>query len=106
MLLQVDGSRHNWLEEHGPCLTLLGMIDDANNELGGAAFRAAEGAAGYFLVFQQVCLSKGLPQALYAGRHTSFQSPNQARATEAGVGEVPGTQFWSYPDQNGSTPPS
>ena len=29
MLLQVDGSRHDWLEGHGPCLTLVGAIGDA-----------------------------------------------------------------------------
>jgi len=29
MLLQVDGSRHDWLECRGPYLTLIGGIDDA-----------------------------------------------------------------------------
>ena len=33
MLLQTDGSRHDWLEGRGPWLTLVGMIDDANNEV-------------------------------------------------------------------------
>jgi transposase len=39
MLLQTDGSRHDWLEGRGPWLTLIGMIDDANNEIPGACFR-------------------------------------------------------------------
>ena len=29
MLLQVDGSRHDWLESRGPRLTLFGAVDDA-----------------------------------------------------------------------------
>src|SRR4030095_7798347 len=29
MLLQIDGSRHAWLEDRGPSLTLIGGIDDA-----------------------------------------------------------------------------
>ena len=29
MLLQIDGSRHNWLEGRGPHLTLIGSVDDA-----------------------------------------------------------------------------
>ena len=77
MLLQTDGSRHDWLEGRGPWLTLVGMIDDANNEVPGAVFREEEDAAGYFLVLQQVCQTKGLPQALYADQHTIFQSPSQ-----------------------------
>ena len=78
MLLQTDGSRHDWLEGRGPWLTLVGMIDDANNEVPGAVFREEEDAAGYFLVLQQVCKSKGLPQAVYADQHTIFQSPQPA----------------------------
>lgn len=51
MLLQTDGSRHDWLEGRGPYLTLIGYIDDASGELLGAVFRAEEDAAGYFLGF-------------------------------------------------------
>ena len=32
MLLQVDGSRHDWLQGQGPYLTLVGAIDDATGE--------------------------------------------------------------------------
>jgi transposase len=64
MLLQTDGSRHDWLEGREPWLTLVGMIDDANNEISGACFREEEDVAGYFLVLEQVCLSKASPQAV------------------------------------------
>ena len=46
-LLQVDGSRHDWLEGRGPWLTLIGGIDDATSLVTGGIFRAQEDAAGY-----------------------------------------------------------
>jgi transposase len=46
MLLQVDGSRHDWLEGRGPRLTLVGAIDDATGD-DGAVFREQEDTAGY-----------------------------------------------------------
>ena len=39
MLLQIDGSRHNWLEGRGPHLTLIGAVDDATGTLPFALFR-------------------------------------------------------------------
>jgi transposase len=53
-LLQVDGSRHDWLEGRGPYLTLVGAIDDATGLVDGAVFREQEDAQGYFLVLRQV----------------------------------------------------
>jgi len=101
MLLQTDGSRHDWLEGRGPWLTLVGMIDDANNEIPGACFREEEDAAGYFLVLQQVCLYKGLPQAVYADQHTIFQSPSQPTVEQELYGELPRTQFGRLVDELG-----
>jgi transposase len=101
MLLQTDGSRHDWLEGRGPWLTLVGMIDDANNEIPGACFREEEDAAGYFLVLQQVCLTQGLPQALYADQHTIFQSPSQPTLEQELTGELPRTQFGRLMDELG-----
>ena len=39
MLLQVDGSRHDWLEGRGPELTLIAGIDDATGKVPLALFR-------------------------------------------------------------------
>src|SRR3990172_7564078 len=39
MLLQVDGSLHDWLEGRGPYLTLVGAIDDATGTVPSAVFR-------------------------------------------------------------------
>ena len=101
MLLQTDGSRHDWLEGRAPWLTLVGMIDDANNEIPGAVFREEEDAAGYFLVLEQVCQTKGLPQALYADQHTIFQSPSQPSVEQEISGQLPRTQFGRLVDELG-----
>jgi len=101
MMLQADGSRHDWLEGRGPWLTLVGMIDDANNEIPGAVFREEEDAAGYFLVLEYVCVSKGIPQALYADQHTIFQSPSQPTLEQELSGELPRTQFGRLVDELG-----
>ncbi len=72
LLLQVDGSRHDWLEGRGPWLTLVGGIDDATSRVTGATFRAAEDAAGYFTMFTQTARRHGLPGAVYSDRHGIF----------------------------------
>lgn len=82
MLLQVDGSKHDWLEGRGPWLTLHAAIDDATNEVPWALFREEEDATGYALLVHQISQSHGLPLALYADRHTIFQSPKQATLEE------------------------
>jgi len=93
MLLQADGSRHDWLEGRGPWLTLVGYIDDASNEVQGALFREEEDAAGYFLGLRDVCLRRGIPAGVYADRHTIFQSPSKATIEQELAGEQPKSQF-------------
>lgn len=82
MLLQVDGSKHNWLEGRGPWLTLHAAIDDASNEVPWAVFRPEEDATGYALLLHHISQTHGLPLALYADRHTIFQSPKEATLAE------------------------
>lgn len=93
MLLQTDGSRHNWLEGRGPWLSLIAYIDDATNEVSGAVFREEEDAAGYFIGLQQICLHTGIPGAIYADQHTIFQSPTKATLEQELAGEQPRSQF-------------
>lgn len=93
MLLQADGSRHDWLEGRGAWLSLIAYIDDATNEVSGAVFREEEDAAGYFLGLQQICLETGIPGAIYADQHTIFQSPTKATLEQELAGEQPRSQF-------------
>lgn len=82
MLLQVDGSKHDWLEGRGRWLTLHAAIDDATNEVPWALFREEEDATGYALLLHHISQTHGLPLALYADRHTIFQSPKEPTVEE------------------------
>ena len=81
MLLQVDGSRHDWLEGRGPRLTLVGGIDDATGRLTGAVFREQEDTAGYLLVLRDTVRRHGIPLAVYRDRHTLFETPRGSLMT-------------------------
>lgn len=83
MLLQVDGSRHAWLEGRGPYLTLVGAIDDATGTVPYALFREQEDAQGYLLLLQGIIGNKGIPLALYSDRHSIFSvNPKHAGSLE------------------------
>ena len=69
-----DGSHHEWLEERGPMLCLMGAIDDATGELlPGAHFVDQECAAGYLRVLKAIAEEKGLPFSAYMDRHGSLK---------------------------------
>lgn len=72
MLLQADGSRHDWLEGRGPYLTLIAGIDDATEVVTGGTFRDHEDAAGYLEMLCQTVAGHGLPLALYTDLHGIF----------------------------------
>lgn len=96
MMLQVDGSPHDWLEGRGPSLCLIGAIDDATGKVVGAMFAEAESSWGYFRLFSEIFQKHGLPQSVYADRHSIFwtdreptieeQLKNQRPTTEVGRG--------------------
>lgn len=95
MLLQIDGSTHDWLEGRGPWLTLIAGIDDATGTVPAALFRAEEDAAGYFLLMAAVLASKGIPMAVYRDGHGIFEAPPKVRMslTEELAGRREPTQF-------------
>ena len=72
MLLQLDASRHDWLEGRGPYLSLVGAIDDATARVPCACFREQEDAQGYFVVMLETVIKFGIPMAAYADRHSIF----------------------------------
>jgi transposase len=74
LMILWDGSRHEWLEERGPMLCLMGAIDDASGELlPGAHFVEQECAAGYLRVLKAIAQEKGLPYSAYMDRHGSLK---------------------------------
>lgn len=95
MLLQIDGSRHQWLEDRGPWLTLILAVDDATNEHPAGLFREQEDAEGYFLLLEQIVKRHGRPLALYHDRHGIFVTkPGRGETiAEQLVGRREPTQF-------------
>jgi transposase len=81
MLLQADGSRHDWLEGRGPWLTLVGAIDDATGTVPWAVFRDREDAHGYLLLLRAIVLAEGIPLALYVDRHGIFKKSKREPLT-------------------------
>lgn len=93
MLLQLDASKHDWLEGRGPWLALHSAIDDATNEVPWAVFRLEEDATGYALLLHHISQTHGLPLGVYADRHTIFQSPKRATLEEQLAGLEPRSQL-------------
>lgn len=77
MLLQTDGSHHDWLEGRGPYLTLIAAIDDATGTVPYGLFRHQEDAQGYMLLLRQIVASHGIPEALYHDGHGIFKRPKK-----------------------------
>lgn len=73
MLVQIDGSRHDWLEGRGPWMTLIGAIDDATGKVLHALFCEQEDAVGYFQLMQRVVTDFGVPLAIYHDGHAVFE---------------------------------
>jgi transposase len=103
MLVQVDTSRHDWLEGRGPYLSLVGAIDDATGEVLWARFREQEDAQGYFEVMREVVRRRGIPLALYADRHSIFVVTKNTQLTleEELAGRRQPTQFGRLLDELG-----
>jgi hypothetical protein len=80
LLLQLDGSRHDWLEGRGPGLTLIGAIDDATGLVTAAVFRDQEDAAGYLEILAATVARYGLPGAIYRDRAGIFAPTTPGRA--------------------------
>ena len=81
MLVQVDGSHHRWLGDHGPPFALLPAVDDATGIVANALFCEQENTRGYFLLMRGLIQRFGIPIALYTDRHSVFKNvPGAGRA--------------------------
>lgn len=95
MLLQTDGSLHDWLEGRGPWLCLMGAIDDATSKVPHALFQKQETTEGYLRLLKEIVLKEGIPLALYHDRHSIFEmSENVLPSLEEQLsGKEPQTQL-------------
>lgn len=72
MLVQIDGSHHQWLGEHVPRFTLLLAVDDATGTVPYALFQEQEDTEGYFRLMKGIIQRRGIPLALYSDRYFVF----------------------------------
>jgi transposase len=95
MLLQTDGSPHDWLEGRGPRLCVIGAIDDATSEVPYAYFQYEEDSAGYIRMLREITYSHGIPLALYHDQHSIFEVSEDKRPSleEQLAGKRPQTQL-------------
>jgi len=86
-LVQTDASSHDWFGT-GESLALHGAIDDATGQITGLYLCQNECMLGYYEVIRRMIEVYGVPEAMYADRHTIFRSPNadKAKAIDAPAG--------------------
>jgi len=87
LMLQTDGSHHDWLEGRGPRLCLIGAIDDATRKVPAALFRETETTESYFGVFEESFRKKGLCHSVYADRHSIFYTDRELTVPEQLAGQ-------------------
>ena len=92
MMLQVDGSPHDWLQGRGPRLCLIGAIDDATGKVMGAFFQEAESSWAYFKLFFEIFKQHGLPQSIYSDCHSAFWTDREPTLEEQLINKRPTTE--------------
>jgi len=103
MMLQVDGSPHDWLQGRGPPLCLIGAIDDATGKVMGALFVRAESSWAYFKLFSEIFREHGLPQSIYTDCHSVFWTDREPTLEEQLINRKPTTEVGRGLEQLGVT---
>ncbi len=100
-MVQMDGSHHDWLEGRGPKLVLMAYIDDATSRVF-ARFYDYEGTMPAMDSFRLYVEENGLPQSLYADKHSTYKSQRKLTIEEELEGiEEPLSQFERALDELG-----
>jgi transposase-like protein len=91
-LVQLDGSHHDWFEGRGPRCVLMAYIDDASSRVS-ARFYEYEGTIPAMDSFHRYMRQHGVPLAVYADKHTTYQSPAPPTVDDQLAGVKPTSQF-------------
>lgn len=91
-MIQIDASRHDWLEGRGPMLTLVGGKDDATGHVW-ARFEEAETTWAYMHLVHDIARTHGLPMSLYSDRHGIFHVLREPTIVEQFQQSAPLSQF-------------
>lgn len=92
-LLQIDGSQHPWLEDRGPMQPeLICAIDDATSRVF-LQFAPAESTEAVMRLLRDYIRLYGRPLAIYADRHSIYQTNRKASVEEQLQGVEAQTQM-------------
>jgi hypothetical protein len=101
-LVQLDGSQYDWLEGRGPACVLMAYIDDASSRVFTRVYEY-EGTRPAQDSFRRYVQRYGLPLALYADKHTTYQSPAEPTVVEPLAGTEPRSQCGRALDELGGS---
>lgn len=87
-MIQLDGSHHNWFEGRGPRCVLMAYIDDASSRVY-ARFYEYEGTLPAMDSVHRYIRLYGIPLAVYADKHTTYQAPAPPTVDEQLAGGHP-----------------
>lgn len=81
MLVQVDGTPHDWFG-NGDARVLHLAVDDATTEALAGCFMPIECMRGYARMAERMVRSSGVPEAVYSDKHSVFRSSKAGTATQ------------------------
>ena len=93
MLIQLDGSPHDWFEGRGPWCVLLIYIDDATSRILYGEFIPVESTLHLMRTVKTYLRKWGRPAALYVDKDSIYNVNREALVDEQLRGEGPITQF-------------
>lgn len=93
MLVQLDGSEHDWFEGRGPRCALLVYIDDATSRILHAEFVTVEDTFNLMRSTRKYLLNHGRPAAFYVDKDSIYTVNRQATIDEELRDTHPITQF-------------
>jgi Helix-turn-helix domain len=91
-LVMMDSSPYRWLEERGPELQLIAMIDDATSRIWGR-FAEHDSTEENFRTLEGWLRRQGRPVSLYTDKNSLFVTSRPARIEEQTEGREARTQF-------------
>lgn len=91
-MVQMDGSHHDWLEQRGPRMVLMGYVDDATGRFYGR-FYDYEGLFPAMDSLERYIRQYGSPVSLYLDKHSTYKTTRQPDLDELLRGEQAQTQF-------------
>ena len=92
VMLQMDGSHHDWFEGRGTKCVLMGYIDDATSEVF-AWFYEYEGTMPAMDSFKRYVKKYGIPKMVYLDKHPTYKSLKKPTVEEQLKNEKALSQF-------------